>query len=121
MLRDERGEHIMPLKAYTPNWEATEKFNPKNFVDIPNAYSAAIKYLERYGEMAVKIFENVVRDNFRGVIKEEDLPKIARMMYERAIFVDETIRKTWITHLNQIAYARMGEGDPMKGYIMSFT
>ena len=122
MLQDGRGEHTLSLKPYTPNWEATGKFNPKNFVNIPNAYSAAIIYLKRYyGETAVKIFENVVRDNFPGVIKEDDLPKIARIMYERATFIDENTRKTWITHLNQIAYARKGNGDVLSGYIMSFT
>jgi hypothetical protein len=121
VLQNERGATFMALQPYVPNWQAVERFNPKSFVDIPNAYSAAIIYLKRfYGETAVKIFENVVRDNFRGEIKEEDLPKIAKIMYNRAIFVEETVRKKWVSHLSQIAYARIGEGDPMKGYIMSF-
>ncbi len=116
----------MPLKPYHNAQEAHEianRFNPcaDEYISATSAYSAAILYFKKYGgEIAVNIFENIIRKKYHGPISEEHLPQIAKEMYELAIFIEPSIKKQWVSHLTQIKNARMGSGNPLKGYIHSF-
>ena len=116
----------MPLKPYHNPQEVqnivSNKFNPSDYALMSNPYSAAIMYFKNHGgETAVKIFENIVRDDYRGrAITERDLIEIAKKMQKRGYLIKEDVRKQWIPHISQIANARIGGGDPLVGYLKSF-
>ena len=102
------------LKPYHNQFEVQEKFNPRSYVSFPSAYSAAVNYLKQtYGEWAVNLFENVIRDNYKHKpITDEDLPQIAREMAKRGVLFGEDFVKNIVPHLTQIKNARIGGGDP---------
>ncbi|MCD6576116.1 MAG: hypothetical protein J7K73_03075 [Nanoarchaeota archaeon] len=121
----------MPLKPYHTFREAREiageqRFNPKSptYIEATSAYSAAYHYFKKHGgEAAVNILDGVIRDKYRGKpITEDDLIDIAREMQRRGVyFIREDIRNRWVTEITQIVNARRGNGNPLVGYIMSFS
>ena len=73
--------------------------------------------------MAVKIFENVVKDFYENKhITEKDIIEIAKKMQERGFLIKEDIKNKWVSHISQIVNARIGSsGDPIKGYLKRFS
>lgn len=113
------------LKPYYPSFEKNEvlssNFNPVDYITYPNTFSAAEAYLQRiYGKWAVNLFENVVAENYRKVsITDELLPKIAEKMQDRSSLV-KTKLSNLKTEMVQLKNARIGNGDPLKGFLKSF-
>lgn len=121
---------LMSLEPYRTPMDAQKiiqnnptdtKFSPSSFVNHTSAYSAAYTYFANFCKSAVFLFENVSREYCGGKpVKDEDLPEIAKKMYEKSNLINDKNKEKWLTHLTQIMNARKGGGDPLSGYLKGF-
>ena len=98
----------------------TGSFNPSDYASQPHPLIAARAFLKNvYGEWAVRIFDNVIAESYRGIkISDETLPDIAKKMQARNSLAKDKLTLI-VSHMTQIKNARIGKGNPMAGYLDS--
>jgi hypothetical protein len=98
---------------------AGEAARPQDYIAIPNAYTAAVTFLtDRYGRDVARLFEHVAAESYKGKIKDEHLPEIADKMIKRGSLFGDKIADLK-SMLTQLKNARLGEGDPVNGFLKS--
>lgn len=122
-MRNEGGlqPYYNNLKAGEMLSNAVKPQSPAEYTAQPNALAAARSYLkDAYGEWAVRIFDHVLEESYRGIkITEELLPEIAKTMAARNSLAKDKL-VTIVSEMTQLKNARLGKGDSVKGFLDSF-